>query len=361
MISLELAQVVVSTVATLCMIGLGFLYRPSRATALWSAAFVLVMTTNYAAMFAQANGLDLLRLTAMGILLAAPTLIWSGLRALRGAPAHAWIAAVLAVGNSAALYGTNGTDTYVWVFRLLFAVTSLFAALTIVELARRPERGGSTTMPLTAFSLIVAVVGIVSIVTGLLAPGQSGASLDFLRTLNSLGMLAYVVCSLVSLLFLARDDGGRHTGSVFVEVAADRLARAQAVGERSWALVYAQLDDAEDLRIVSGDAGFAVIMERLRADAAEVFPTEADIGEFPPAGVAVLVAMPSSVLRDRVRTLLAAVAVTDDAVRVGTSASVGWASVAEFGYDVEVLVTAARRAAARAAVAGGDRWERALG
>lgn len=361
MIALELAQVVVSTVATLCMIGLGFLYRPSHATALWSLAFVLVMICTYAAMVGKANDIVTLRMVAMGTLLAAPSLIWSGLRAHRGIRSHAWLVVVIATASSAALSATAGTEHYIWAFRLSFAVTAVFAALTLGELVRLPERGGGAAMPLTAYSLVVAVVGIVSIVTGILAPGSSGASLDFLRTVNSLGMLGYMICTLITLLFLSRETGAPHSGSVFLEVAGDRLARAQAAGERSWALVYVQLDDADDLRIVSGDAGFDAIMDRLRADIVEVFPTEADIGAFPPNALAVLVAMPSSVLRDRVRTLLTSIAVTDDSVQVGTSASVGWAGVAEFGYDVDALVTAARSASIRAALSGGDRWERAVG
>lgn len=321
MATLELAQVVIATVATVCMIGLGFLYRPSRATAVWSFAFVLVMLTSYAAMIAWANDLVPLRLVSMGVPLAAAALLWSGLRAQRGAPAHEWFAVLVAAVSVTALLAANGTDAYVWAFRLAFAASAASAALTFVELLRRPERAGGTSMPLAAFSLVVAGVGAVSIVVGLVAPGDAGESLECLRTVNSLGMLAYVVCALVTLLFIARGGTGAATGSTFAVVAADRLARAQRAGERSWALVYAQIDDAEDLRIVAGDSGFAAIAERLRGDVIEIFPTEADLGWFAPAGVAVLVAQPSAVLRERVRTLLRAFAASGAGVRVGTSAS----------------------------------------
>lgn len=43
---------------------------------------------------------------------------------------------------------------------------------------------------------------------------------------------------------------------------------------------------------------------------------------------------------------------------VQCSASVGWVSVAELGYDADVLLAAACDAAAAASAAGGDRWER---
>lgn len=360
MATLDLAQVVVATVATIRMIGVGFLHRPSRATAVWSLAFVIVMITAHATMISWSNDATTLRLISMGTLLSAPTLLWSGLRAHRGAPGYEWLAAVVAVGASLALVASAGTHAYVWAFRLSFGATAVFAALTFVELLRRPERAGGASMPLAAFSLLVAAIAAVSIATGLAAPGDPAESLEFLRTVNSLGMLAYIVCALVTLLFIARENTGAGSGSRFEVVATDRLARAQRAGERSWALVYAHIDDADDLRTVTGDAGFTSIVERLRSDVVEIFPTEADIGWFAPAGVAVLVAQPSTVLRERVRSLLRAFATSGAGVRVGTSASVGWAGVAEFGYDVETLLAAARGAAERAAEAGGDRWERAV-
>lgn len=358
--ALELAQVVVATVATICMIGLGFLYRPNRATALWSLTFVVVMVCSYAAMVAHSLDIETLRVAAMGVLLGGPVLIWSGLRAHRGARAHSWIALVVALGAAITLWQLVGTDAYPWAFRLVFAVTAVFAGLAIVELARRPERAAGTSFPLTIFSLAVVAVAIVSLAAGLVSTGDPAESLTFLRTVNSLGMLAYLICALVTLLFIARDGQLAPSGSAFHAVAADRLHRAQRAGERSWALVYAQLDDAEDLRAISGDAGFAAIVARLRADVVEIFPTEADIGQVGPAAFAVLVAQPSTVIRDRVRSLLRTVAAPQDAVRVGTSASIGWAGVAELGYDVDVLLAAAREAAGRAAAAGGDRWERAV-
>lgn len=361
MIALELAQVVVATVATICMIALGFLYRPSLASALWSLTFVVVMVTSYAAMVGMQVSDEPLRVAAMGVLLATPALLWSGLRAHRGARSHAWIAVVLAVIAAVTMTLLIGSDVYAWAFRVAFAASASFSGLTLVELVRRPERGGGTSAPLAAFSLVVVAVGAISLVAGLVTGDTSPESLAFLRTVNSLGLLAYIVCALITLLFLTRGNSPASTGSVFRDVASDRLSRAQRAGERSWALVYVQLDDADDLRAVSGDAGFTAIVARLRADIEELFPTEADIGRVGVAAFAILVAQPSTVVRERVRGLLRAVAAPHDVVQVGTSASLGWAGVAEFGYDVDALLDAAQAAADRAAAAGGDRWERALG
>lgn len=358
----ELAQGVVATVATICMIGLGFLYRPSRATALWSLTFIVVMATAYAAVVAKDADIEVLRLSAMGVLLATPGLIWSGLRAHRGARPHEWITVVVAVVLATALPLLSETDAYPWTFRIGFAGVAVFAALGVVELRRRPDGIGGTAAPLALFSLVVVAVAAVSLVAGILSPGSGSAdAFEFLRTVNALGMLAYIVCALVTLLWIARDDAHRTTDATFHEVAGGRLQRAQRAGERSWALLYVQLDDAADLRTVTGDAGFAAITERLRDDVAEIFPTWADIGRITPSGYAVLLAQPTTVIRERVRTLLRTVAAPHDSVQVGTSASVGWAGVAEFGYDLDVLMAAARAAADRAATVGGDRWERALG
>lgn len=360
MIALELAQVVVATVATVCMIGLGFLYAPSRASAVWSLTFVLVMICSYAAMVAKEGGLETLRVIAMGVLLSAPALVWSGLRAERGARPHEWLAAVMALSAAFLLPALTDTDAYAWAFRIAFTVMAAFAGLTVWELLRRPERAGGTSMPLAVFSSVVVVVAVASLIGGLFSSGGDD-SLEFLRTVNTLGMLAYIVCALITLLFIVRGGGSGSTGSAFADVASDRLVRAQSAGERSWAIVYVRIDDADDVRAVTGEGGFAALTDRLRADTVEIFPTEADIGRMEPAALAVLVAQPSTVIRERVRTLLRTVAAPHDAVQVGTSASIGWAGVAEFGYDLDTLLAAARGAADRAAAAGGDRWERALG
>lgn len=356
--TLELAQVVVSTVATICMIGLGFLYRPGTASLLWSLTFILAMVTSYAEFVAEMIDSEPLRRASLGVLLCAPVLIWSGLRAYRNAPPRAWMAVLVGLGGAATLLAFDGV-TYAWAFRVLYAIAAVYAALTVVELVRRPERGRGTALPLLLFSLALVVVAVVSAAAGVLASGDSAGALSFIRTVNSLGMLAYIVGALVTLLFLARGGVVVSQRALFYDVAAERLERAQAAGERSWALLYVQLDDEKDLRSVTGEAGFVALTEGLRDDIREIFPTESDIGRLGPAAFAVLVALPSTVIRERINTLLRAIATPNDDLEVGTSASVGWAGVAEHGYELDALLDAARSAAATAGAAGGDRWQRA--
>lgn len=363
MSGIELAHVALATVGTIVMVGLGFLYRPDRATVLWSLAFIVSMLSAYAQMTAAAAGLDAVRLAAMGLGLGAPALVWAGLRVERGKSAVVgWLAVVVGGAAGVILPLAAPTEAYDWTFRLAYAVSAAFAGLTLAELLRRPERGGGTSFPLAMFSIVFVGVAAVSVVAGFFSP-----SLDLADDITMLGFLIYTVCALITLLFIVRGGaitralaGGSGTPSVFRRIAADRLARAQTSGERSWTMLVVRLDDAADLRTATGEAGFAVLCARLQDDVREIFPTEADIGRLDASTFAVLLARPSAVVRENVRTLLRAVsspgARGSDAVQA--SASVGWVSVAELGYDADVLLAAASDAAAAATAAGGDRWER---
>ncbi|HAM13988.1 MAG TPA: hypothetical protein DCO91_11895 [Microbacterium sp.] len=58
--------------------------------------------------------------------------------------------------------------------------------------------------------------------------------------------------------------------------------------------------------------------------------------------------------------MLRRIAVRDPAapITVTTSASIGWASVATAGFDLDALLATTAEAAATARAQGGDRWER---
>ncbi|WP_282836955.1 hypothetical protein [Microbacterium flavum] len=102
------AQVLVATIATFCMIGLGFLYRPSRASAIWSIAFVVVLIGSSAESVAVARGIDLLRAGSTGVLLSTTAFVWSGLRAYRGAPSLVAIPSATAIAGAVILPLTLG-------------------------------------------------------------------------------------------------------------------------------------------------------------------------------------------------------------------------------------------------------------
>lgn len=365
MSGIELAHVALATVGTIVMVGLGFLYRPGLTTVLFSLAFITSMVSAYGQMAAAAAGSEPLRVISLGVGLGAPVLFWAGLRADRGAGAAVgWLAVVVGVGSATALVLTTGSDSFAWAFRISYAAAAVFAGLTVVELLRRPERAGGTSFPLAMFSVAFVGVAATSLASGVLAPS---VDLGLLRDVNVIGLLVYIVCALITLLFIVRGGAitrsvGRGSASpgVFLQTATDRLDRAQSSGERSWAMLVIRLDDAADLRTAAGEAGFSALTARVAADVRETFPTEADIGALDASTFAVLLARPSSVIRENLRTLLRAIASPEqrNAVDVQCSVSIGWVGVAELGYDAETLLAAASEASATASADGGDRWER---
>ncbi|RLK48001.1 hypothetical protein [Microbacterium telephonicum] len=364
MIGLELAHVALSTVASMIMIGLGFLARPSRATALWSLTFVLAMVSSYGQLAGVSMDNETLRVASLGAILGAPVLIWSGLRAFRGAVAVPWATILVAGGAATAFALASDTTAFAWTFRLAYTVTAVFAGLTLWELIRRPERGGGTSFPLSLFSAAFVAMAALSLITGIFAPTAEASGLGLLRDVNLLGMLIYITCALITLLFLARGTAGGRTAasaSQFETVAADRLERAQAAGERSWALLVVTLDDSADLRLAAGEAGYAGIASRFVREVREAMPTDADVGRLDASTCAILIARPAAVLSEQISTLLHDITTPGGAgtEAIPVSASVGWAAPAEHGYRLDDTLAAARAAAVAAAVAGGDRWVRA--
>lgn len=230
MSGIEIAHVAMSTIGTIVMVGLGFLYRPDRASFLWSLAFIMSMLSAYGEVAAAASSIEPLRWASLGLGLGAPVLIWAGLRADRGASAGVgWLALVVSAGSAILLVATGPTDVYGWAFRIAYAVAAAFAGLTLVELFRRPERGGGTSSPLALFSIVFVGVAAVSLITGFFSP-----SLDMLRDVNELGLLVYIVCALITLLFIVRGGaisralaGVTAAPEVFLETVSDRLSRAE--------------------------------------------------------------------------------------------------------------------------------------
>ncbi|MCT9819054.1 hypothetical protein N3K63_02005 [Microbacterium sp. W1N] len=364
MIGLEMAHVALTTVGTMIMIGLGFLARPSRATMLWSFSFVLAMVSAYGQLAGLATGNEVLRLVSVGAVLGSPVLIWSGLRAFRGARALPWLAIVIGGGAAYTLVIVDDTPAYAWAFRLVYAASAVFAGLTLLELVRRPERGVGTAFPLSLFSAGFVGVAATSVITGLFAPAADSSGPSLLREVNLLGMLVYILCALITLLFLARGAAGGRlaaSASTFETVATDRLERAQAAGERTWTVLVVALDDSADLKLAAGEAGFTAITERFHLEVREAMPTDADLGRLDASTIAILLARPAAVITEQIGALLHGISTPGGAgtEAIPVSASVGWAAPAEHGYRLAETLDAARAAAEHAAASGGDRWQRA--
>lgn len=362
--NLGIAQATVSTLGTVMIIGLGFLQRPSRASLLWSLAFVLAMVSTWVTLAGEAIGDESVRRAGLGIMLGAPTLLWSGFRARRHVRAFPWVSLVVSAASATALVAIGDSSLYALVFRATFFASSIFAGLTLYEIRRSPDRYERLVVPLSLVSGAFVVLGVFTLLSGIIFPVSNGDSLQLVRTLNSLGMLIYLVCATVTLVFFTSvSPVGVDTASSwpqFSVTATDRLARARRGGEISWALLSVRLDDPDDIRSAAGEASFARILDRFEETVRAAFPAESDVGREGRGRLVVLIARPGPILREHVRDCLRAVTEINAAqqIAVQLSASVGWAPADVIGFDFDTLLAGAQRAAEEASELGGDRWQR---
>lgn len=359
--SLTESHLAIATVCTAIMIGLGFLARPGRATVLWSTMFVLWLAGAVGAVVATETGMNALWLIAVGAMFATPALVWSGLRAHRGARrTYAWVAVVIAaVSITLLLVGVGAPGFHVF-GRSLFLASALMNIAVLVELFRPPLHARGVAIPLVLVSGAWIVLGAVGVVAGAMDIQENYA---LLTQSNSLAAMVYQVCALVTLLFLSRTipTTAPFTGAAAFDVSArDRLQRAEAAGEHNWILLDVRLDDAADLRAAIGEIGFAQVSGRFQAAVRTAFPADADIGVIDDGRAIVLVARTSSTVRSGIRQLMEELvhSARDSAEVLHVSASVGWADVTTSGYDLDDLMAAASAHTAAAMAEGGGRWKR---
>ncbi|MDL5352767.1 GGDEF domain-containing protein [Microbacterium sp. zg-YB36] len=354
---------VLATLTSMMMIGLGFLYRPSVATLLWSLMFLLVMISSFGVLISDATGMPTLAEVSEGVVMAAPAFVWSGLRVARGARGYMWVGPLVAAVAATALATSIHAPWHSLIYSTSYLLASTWAALSVLELIRRHEHDASRLLPLLIVSGVLPLIGIASVVAAIVN-GLSGNVEHVLPDLKAIGVIAYLTCALVSLLGLARNPveaGTFESGEFFPHTARDRLARAEAAGETTWSLIALSLDDTDALRIAGGEDAFRRIVDRLGADVRASFPADSDIGGDGGAGFLVLLSRPETTVRDCIRDLLERVSTvqTDQPLAVEFSASAGSASVRTHGYDLDALVTAAQTAMDRARAAGGHRWSTA--
>lgn len=368
--TLVMPMIAISTLATVIFIGLGFLRRPSRATALWSAAFAMAMIGSYVWLAQEYAYPAELRALGSSLVVAPMPLIWSGLRAYRGLRrlflplTFALLAAIPAI-----LLTATALDVYTIAFRVVFTTMSVFAALIIAELARLGPQLRNEALPLMAVSAAYAVFAVITIINGTLqALGEirPADSLAFIRNLNMIGVNVYVTCALVTTLLLATrsDDTSSTPQRSFELTARNRLGRARAAGDEWWAMLDIRLDDPDDIRQATSAAAFTEVCERFALAVDGTLPSDADIERINPARFVALIPRSPGGVRELLTELLERVTKTDDSsppLPLRSSASIGWASVSVVGYEYDVLVSAASEAAVTAARKGGDRWERIHG
>lgn len=362
--------VTLATLACCLVIGLGFLYRPSRASAVWSGAFVTAMVASYvsaARSVAGSGDTPWLDAAASGLLVLALGLVWVGLRAHRGrrrvmiVPAFT-IAVVLAV----VLLLTAGTDAEGPVRALAAALVGLAAAGIAAELAVVRATQRAVRIPLLAGAGVTLVYACVWIAAG--APwdgsGRLSPSLPAVAEFAPMLAVILVVTSLTTVLLIARAEvapTAEQAAGGFRAVARDRLARAERLDDSWWSLLDVRLDDPVALREASSTLAYTRVLDRFADDITAVFPAEADIDRVDPTRFLVLLPRHVPSVRPLLRTLLDRVSTVSAAqpLDVRLSASVGWARAGEVGYDLDDLIVAASVAADAAQLSGGDGWERA--
>lgn len=359
--SLTLSNLVISAVCAALMIGVGFLARPGRATVIWSTVFVIYLAAAVGAVVATQTDAKQLWLASMGVLFGTPALVWAGLRAYRGEPrTYAWIGGIVMVAAVVFLELGAGTPGFHLTGRVLFFLSALFNIAVIRELLRRPFSGRGVAMPLILVSGAWIVLAAIGVAAGALNI-QSNYSL--LTQSNSLALVVYQICALVTLLFLSRGAAAASTATGvdrFEAVARDRLSRAEAADEHTWILLDVRLDDAQDLKDAIGESGYAQVSTRFHAAVRSAFPADADIGAIDDSQTIVLIARTSSTVRSGIRQLMDELVASarDTADVLHVSASVGWADVTTSGYDLDALRAAAADHAVAAIAEGGGRWKR---
>ena len=370
-IDVTIVLVAVATTCTIIMIGLGFLPHPGRAASIWSSGFALAMLSCYLLVAADQIGSAALRGAAHGPILCAVGFIWIGLRARRGREPIMLIPTIVVFSAATVILGlTAETLAYGAVFRVSFLLAAVTAGLAAWESLRlrKPEREMSLPVIVVScgfvgLALLVAIDGLVRVAEGTI--GETESDLQNLYDLNEVVALLYLICALVTLLYLVRRGAQSSDPRQTVEffgVARDRLARAKDAGDRWWSLIDVRLDDAGELLDASSGRAFQRITARFADDIRTVMPPEADIYAVSPTRILVLLPRPDTAVRGLLSRLLDRIGTLTDqpAVPIRLSASIGVAAAPLADYDLDRLREAASEAAAHAQVSGGDRWERAV-
>lgn len=362
---LGVLHALVASLATMLVIGLVFLRRPSRVTLYWASGFTLSMVATIGAVAADLNDAETLRRFFLGLLMGAPALLWSGFRAYWRVRPLVWIGPLIAAASALALAFAG--DMFVPVYRVVYLVGSLPALLFAIDWLRLADRRDIRLIPLAVISVLFALTGISNFVAGLVLPAPTGDAFVTVRAIASFGMLAYVVALLYAILGLALPPRPKRLAASLTAAGPvdalsaplrERLAAAAATGEPC-SVVYLRLDDATEIRQAAGPAAFAAIQARVSQVIRATFPDDAGFAT-DKDGTFVLVARADASVREILRASLDRISELDVPGRlpIHPTASAGWANTSTMGYDLSALALMAREAANIAQQNGGDRWER---
>ncbi|MBF4561440.1 hypothetical protein ITJ43_04755 [Microbacterium sp. VKM Ac-2870] len=359
-------MIALTTMCTAIFIGLGFLQRPSRETAIWSAAFIAAMASTYVQAGTGPGDAPWLDAIGDGLMFLALGMVWVGIGVRRG---RRQVLLVPTIALSALLIitlaltdGTSVDDAVSTGELVLFAAISAVTAFELVGMRHAPR---AAIVPLALSSGLVSVFALVWLSTDFVDDrmrllGNIPAAQDYTPVVVAITLMS----ALTTLLLLARAEipaATRASVAGFRTIARDRLERAERFDDAWWSLLDVRLDDPGALREASSTLAFSHVLDRFASDVSAVFPAEADLDRVEPARMLVLLPRHEAAVRPLLRTLLERVATvsSDQSIAVRLSASIGWASVSRIGYDLDDLIAAAASAAEEAQLSGGDRWERA--
>lgn len=357
------SMVAVVTVLTAIVVGLATLARPSRATIVWGVAFGIGMLGAYLWLAGHHSGVQTLRAAASALVVSFVPLVWIGVRMHFGRSAP-WVPVILAlVATPLALVLTANTPWYLPVFHTVFLGMAVFAGLLAWELLRGRPATRDIVMPLALAACGFVIVAVVSAGSALVSGGVSTEEqLSALRGMNAVGTIVVSTCAAFTLVLLVRVENAAHGDAGAAERARRRLRKAEAQNDSAWSVLDVRLDDPDDLREASSGAGFARIVDRFHDDIQEALPASADAERVDDARALVLIRGSDEAIRFHIKAILTRISVIDtEDPRNGirSSASIGWSRAAAAGFDYDVLVAAAGRAALRARESGGDQWKRA--
>ncbi len=363
-VDVSVALVALVTLTTVLVVGLATLPRPSAATVAWAVAFALGMLGTYVWVAAQELDSAALLVAGSGLMLSFEALIWHGLRLYFGRRPIWWAVVAYVVLAPSVLGLTSGTPVFPLVFRSLFLLAGVFAALNVIELFRRRRAARDIVLPLALASFVFAVVSLVEFITGLDSASQLSAAsqLVVLREVNGVGSLLTCVCAAVTIVLLVRAE---EPASCDEEKARDRarlrLQKAKAQPDAGWSVLDVRLDDPDELREAWAAASYAQIIDAFHAHIRAALPALADAERVSDRRAIVVIYGSEEAVAHHLRALLARISAPPEpgtlAPSMRVSASVGWVGAAVADYDYDALIALAADAAVRARANGGDRWE----
>ncbi len=361
--STSLVAVAIVTLVTALVFGLGTLARPSRATITWGIAFGLGLLGTYIWVAALQMDSAPLQAAASGLILCFEPIVWLGLRMHLGRRAPWWPVIAFAIVVPVVLAATAGTASFHHVFRAVFLVGGVCAALIAYDLFRSLSPRRDIRLPLALASCAFAIVAVIGAVAALFAsPLGLAGQLDVLREVNSVGTLITSICAAFTIILLVRADAPLvDTASLGAVRARRRLLKARAQGDQAWSILDVRLDDTHDLRESTTGVGFGLMVDRFHDDILEALPAAADADRVADDRCIVIMHGSEESVQHHMRAMLRRISTIEErgaSAGIRLSASVGWAGAEIVGHDYDALVDAAAAAAVQARDKGGDRWER---